>query len=117
VNHLNFGPAWRQTLEHVAAERGHPDVGDPDAAADEQVRDVELVAAGGEVLAAPGVRIFGQELGEHGHLGLLVAVAGIEDDFSVTQGCQILLGRTYQNGKNTNNHKIYQIVTNYTKWQ
>jgi hypothetical protein len=33
------------------------------------------------------------------------------------QGCQIFLGTTYKNGKNIpNDHKIYQIVTKYTKW-
>jgi hypothetical protein len=33
------------------------------------------------------------------------------------QGCQIFLGTTYPNGKNIpNNHKIYPMATNYTKW-
>jgi hypothetical protein len=33
------------------------------------------------------------------------------------QGCQIFLDATYQNRKNiSNDHKIYQMATNYAKW-
>jgi hypothetical protein len=34
------------------------------------------------------------------------------------QGCQIVLGTTYQNGKNlTNYHKLHQWDIKYIKWQ
>jgi hypothetical protein len=37
-------------------------------------------------------------------------------DSAVPQGCQIFLGSKYQNGKNLpNDHKIYQIFSQYTK--
>jgi hypothetical protein len=38
-------------------------------------------------------------------------------DFSFSQGCQIFLGTTYQNGKNIpNNQIIYQMAEIQTKW-
>jgi hypothetical protein len=37
--------------------------------------------------------------------------------FFLEQGCQILLGATYQSGENVpNGHKIYHLAIKYTKW-
>jgi hypothetical protein len=51
---------------------------------------------------------------------------GVRNGAKKSQGCQMFLGTTYQNGKNIPNcHKlnqmatkyVYQMATKYTKWQ
>jgi hypothetical protein len=43
-------------------------------------------------------------------------IGTLETEKASEQGCQIFLGTTYQNRKNTpNNHKISQRATKYTK--
>jgi hypothetical protein len=50
-----------------------------------------------------------------GRIALFCSKLGNNEKFKNSrQGCQIFLGKTYQNGKNLpNDHKIYQMTTKY----